>query len=319
LNLWVQTYLIADCLLKQSLMLGVYKLQRKKRLMIPILFLLPSIIFLATFVYIPLIQNFYNSFFDFSVFSQTKTFVGLENFKILLSDKVVSVALLNNFKYAVISVVFQVGFALVLAYILENHVFRRVAPFFRVVYFMPVMISISVIALLFGFVYNPQMGLLNSFLELVGLESLAKVWLGNSTTAIYAVIAMSQWQSIGFIMMLFIVAIQKIPKELYEAADIDGAGSIRKFFSVTVPQVKETIFVNTLITITGSMLVFNEPYILTNGGPGFSSMTMSVHMYQVGFVKDNMGYASTLAVIIFLLTAILALIQIRISRTGKDD
>jgi raffinose/stachyose/melibiose transport system permease protein len=292
---------------------------RKKRLIFPILFLLPSIIFLATFVYIPLIQNFYNSFFDFSVFSQTKTFVGLENFRILLSDKVVSVALINNFKYAVISVVLQVGFALVLAYILENQVFRRVAPFFRVVYFMPVMISISVIALLFGFVYNPQMGLLNSFLELVGLESLAKVWLGNSTTAIYAVIAMSQWQSIGFIMMLFIVAIQKIPKELYEAADIDGAGSIRKFFSVTVPQVKETIFVNTLITITGSMLVFNEPYILTNGGPGFSSMTMSVHMYQVGFFKDNMGYASTLAVIIFLLTAILALIQIRISRTGRDD
>lgn len=292
---------------------------RKKRHIIPILFLLPCILFLAIFVYVPLIQNFYNSFFDFSVFSQTKTFVGLENFKILLSDKVVTVALLNNLKYAIISVVLQVGFALVLAYILEDKWFSRVAPFFRVVYFMPVMISISVIALLFGFVYNPQMGLLNSFLELVGLESLAKVWLGNSTTAIYAVIAMSQWQSVGFIMMLFIVAIQKIPKELYEAADIDGAGKIRKFFSITVPQVKETIFVNTLITITGSMLVFNEPYILTNGGPGFSSMTMSVHMYQVGFVKDNMGYASTLAMIIFLLTALLALIQIRISRTGKDD
>jgi raffinose/stachyose/melibiose transport system permease protein len=291
----------------------------RKNKMIPILFLLPSMIFLLIFVYIPLIQNFYNSLFDFSVFSQTKTFVGLDNFKLLLSDKVVTVALLNNFKYAVISVALQVGFALVLAYILEDRIFRKVAPFFRVVYFMPVMISISVIALLFGFVYNPQMGLLNSFLELIGLESWAKVWLGNSTTAIYAVIAMSQWQSIGFIMMLFIVAIQKIPKELYEAADIDGAGKIRQFFSITVPQVKETIFVNTLITITGSMLVFNEPYILTNGGPGFSSMTMSVHMYQVGFLKDNMGYASTLAIVIFLLTALLALIQIRISRTGKDD
>lgn len=291
----------------------------RKNKMIPILFLLPSIIFLLIFVYIPLIQNFYNSLFDFSVFSQTKTFVGLDNFKLLLNDKVVSVALLNNFKYAIISVILQVGLALVLAYILEDRIFRRVAPFFRVVYFMPVMISISVIALLFGFVYNPQMGLLNSFLELVGLDSWAKVWLGNSTTAIYAVIAMSQWQSIGFIMMLFIVSIQKIPKEMYEAAEIDGASKIRQFFSITVPQVKEAIFVNTLITITGSMLVFNEPYILTNGGPGFSSMTMSVHMYQVGFLKDNMGYASTLAIVIFLLTALLALIQIRISRTGKDD
>jgi raffinose/stachyose/melibiose transport system permease protein len=300
-------------------LIGGESMSRKKMKIIPILFLLPSILFLTTFVYVPLLQNFYNSFFDFSVFSPTKTFVGWDNFKILFTDKVISVALLNNFKYAIISVALQVGLALVLAYILEDKVFGRVAPFFRVVYFMPVMISISVIALLFGFVYNPQMGLLNSFLELIGLESIAEVWLGNSTTAIYAVIAMSQWQSIGFIMMLFIVAIQKIPKELYEAADIDGAGKIRKFFSVTVPQVKEAIFVNTLITITGSMLVFNEPYILTNGGPGFSSMTMSVHMYQEGFVKDNMGYASALAVIIFVMTAILAIVQIRLSRTGRDD
>ncbi|EKN69089.1 binding-protein-dependent transport system inner membrane protein [Neobacillus bataviensis LMG 21833] len=291
---------------------------RKKKIL-PILFLLPSLAFLLIFVYIPLLQNFYNSFFDFSVFSQTKTFVGLENFKVLLADKVVSIALINNVKYSIISVVLQVGFALVLAYILEDKVFSRIAPFLRVVYFIPVMISISVIALLFGFVYNPQMGLLNSFLELVGLDSLAEVWLGKPKTAIYAVIAMSQWQSIGFITMLFIVAIQKIPKELYEAADIDGAGKIRKFFSITVPQVRESIFVNTLITITGSMLVFNEPYILTNGGPGFSSMTMSVHMYQTGFVKDNMGYASTLAIVIFILTAVLALVQIRLSRTGKDD
>ena len=245
--------------------------------------------------------------------------MGLENFKILMNDRVVPVALANVFKYAVISVILQVGFALVMAYILEDKVFRRVAPFFRVVYFMPVMISISVIALLFGFVYNPQMGLLNSFLDLVGLGELGKPWLGNASTAIYAVIAMSQWQSIGFIMMLFIVAIQKIPKELYEAADIDGAGKIRKFFSVTVPQVKEAIFVNTLITVTGSMLVFNEPYILTNGGPGFSSITMAVHMYQEGFVKDNMGYASTLAICIFGLSALFAIIQIRMSRTGKDD
>ena len=184
---------------------------------------------------------------------------------------------------------------------------------------MPVMISISVIALLFGFIYNPQMGLLNSFLELIGLETLGKAWLGNSKTAIYAVIAMSQWQSIGYVMMLFVVAIQKIPKELYEAAELDGAGKIRQFISVTVPQVRETLFVNSLITINGSMLVFNEPYILTSGGPGTSSTTLSVYMYQMGFFRDRMGYASTIAITIFILTAIFALIQIKISRTGKED
>ncbi|OLS39049.1 MULTISPECIES: carbohydrate ABC transporter permease [Alkalihalophilus] len=286
---------------------------------IQIIFLLPAVLFLGVFIYFPLFQNVYNSFFDFSVFSQTKEFIGFSAYAQLFQDNVVMPALLNNIKYAVISVAFQVIFALILATILEDKLFRNVAPYLRVIYFMPVMISISVIALLFGFIYNPQMGLLNSFLELVGLDHLAMPWLGNATTSIYAVIAMSQWQSIGFITMLFIVAIQKIPKDLYEAADIDGAGKVRKFISITVPQVKETMFVNTLITITGAMLVFNEPYILTNGGPGFSSTTLSVYMYQQGFVKDNMGYASVIATLIFILTAIFALIQIRVSGTGRDD
>ncbi|QVY61244.1 carbohydrate ABC transporter permease [Cytobacillus gottheilii] len=291
----------------------------RKNKWIPFLFLLPSLLFLGIFIYIPLIQNFYNSLFEFSVFSQTKEFVGLKAFKNLFEDQIVTTAFINNIKYAVLSVLFQVFFALILAAILEDKLFRRAAPVLRIIYFVPVMISISVIALLFGFIYNPQIGILNSFLELIGLENLAKPWLGNSTTSIYAVIAMSQWQSIGFITMLFIVAIQKIPKELYEAADIDGAGKIRKFFSITVPQVKETMFVNLLITVTGSMLVFNEPYILTNGGPGFSSMTLAVHMYQEGFVKDNMGYASAIATLIFILTAIFAVIQIKVSGTGKED
>lgn len=292
---------------------------KRKGIAVPLLFLLPGILLVSFFVYLPLLQNFYNSFFNFSPFSPSKDFVGLGNFKEVFADEVMRTAILNNIKYAIISVILQVGFALILAYILEDKIFRKIAPTFRVIFFMPVMISVSVIALLFTFIYNPQMGLLNSFLELIGLEQFAEPWLGNSSTAIYAVIAMSQWQSIGFIMMLFIVAMQKIPNELYEAADIDGAGKVRKFFNVTIPQVRETIFVNTLITITGSMLVFNEPYILTNGGPGFSSITMSVHMYQEGFIKNNMGVASTVAFIVFAITAILALIQIRLSGTGKDD
>lgn len=286
---------------------------------VPLLFILPSLLFMGIFIYIPLVQNFYNSFFDFNVFSSEKEFIGFSAFSQLLQDEVILTALANNIKYAVISVLFQVFFALVLAAILEDKLFRRFAPALRVIYFIPVMISISVIALLFSFIYNPQMGLLSSFLKLIGLESLAIPWLGNAEAAIYAVIAMSQWQSIGFITMLFIVAIQKIPNELYEAADIDGAGKIRKFFSITVPQVKETMFVNLLITVTGSMLVFNEPYILTNGGPGFSSTTLAVHMYQLGFVKDDMGYASAVATLIFVVTAIFALIQIKVSGTGKEE
>lgn len=295
-------------------------MNKTKKKLIPILFVLPALIMLTVFIFYPLVQNFINSVYEFSAFSPTKTFVGSANFKELLKDKVVATALKNNFRYAVISVIFQVFGGMTLAAILEQKVFRKFAPAFRIIYFMPVVISITVIALLFSFVYHPQIGLLNSLLKNIGLGNLAKPWLGNSKTAIYAVIAVSQWQSIGYIMMLFIVAIQKIPVELYEAAELDGASKIQQFFYVTIPQVRETLFVTTLITITGSMLVFNEPYILTSGGgPGTSSITMSIHMYQMGFLKDRMGYASTLALVIFIITAILAVIQQFAFKTGDED
>ena len=228
--------------------------------------------------------------------------------------------MVNNVRYAVISVIFQVFGGLVVAAILEDKLLRRVAPLLRVIYFMPVVISISVICFLFTFVYHPTVGLLNKFLELIGLKSLAKPWLGLPNTAPFAVIAVSQWQSIGYIMLLFVVAIQKIPQELMEAAEIDGAGRFRRFFSVTLPQVKETLFVTTLITVTGAFLVFNEPYILTRGGgPGTSSITLAVHMYLSGFFRDNMGYASTIAIVIFLITGVLGVLQATLFRTGKDE
>lgn len=286
----------------------------------PYLFVLPCVIFLLMFVYFPVVQNFYYSFFRFSAFSPSKIFVGFTNFKTLLSDDVVITALVNNVRYAVVSVIFQVFIGLVIAAILEDRFFQRVAPRLRIIFFMPVVISISVICLLFSFIYHPVIGLLNQFLKLVGLAKLAKPWLGLPTTAPYAVIAVSQWQGIGYIMMLFIVAIQKIPKELYEAAEIDGAGKIRRFFSVTVPQVREMFFVTTLITVTGAFLVFNEPYILTRGGgPGTSSITLAVHMYLSGFFRDNMGYASTLAVLIFVITTTLGTLQTALFGTGKGD
>lgn len=295
-------------------------MKRKKYKAAPYLFILPCILMLTVFIYIPLIQNFLYSFQSFSTLSPTRLFVGLDNYRTLLSDKVVAVGLVNNVRYAVISVLCQVCFGLIIAAFLEDKAFRKISPIIRTTYFLPVVISMTVICLLFSFIYNPQVGLLNSFLKMIGLEKLARPWLGLSATAPYAVIAVSQWQSVGYIMMLFIVAIQKIPEELYEAAEIDGASKFRRFLSITLPQVREMFFVSSLITITGAFTVFNEPYILTKGGgPGISSTTIAVHMYQSGFFKDKMGYASTLAVLIFMITASLAVIQMLAFKTGKED
>lgn len=286
----------------------------------PFLFIFPCLLMLALFVYMPLIQNLVYSFQEFSMLSGKRSFIGLDNYRTLFSDPVIVTALINNVKYAVISVIFQVGFGLILAAVLEDEAFRKISPLFRTIYFIPVVISITVICLLFTFVYHPTDGLLNLFLEAIGLGSWAKPWLGSGSTAIYAVIAVSQWQSVGYCMMLFIVAIQKIPADLYEAAKIDGAGKIRSFFNVTLPQVKEMCFVTSVITITGAFMVFNEPFIMTKGGgPGTSSITVAVHMYQTGFFKDSMGYASTIAMLMFLITAVLAFAQTLFFRTGKGD
>ena len=294
-------------------------IKKLKRAFGPAPFVLPCIAVLGVFVYYPLVQNFFFSFYRFSAFSPEKIFVGLQNYAYLLKDHIVITALRNNLRYAAISVLCQVCFGLVLAAILEDRSYRRVAPIFRTTFFLPVVISISVICLLFGFIYRPMDGLLNQFLQLLGLGSFARPWLGSAKTAIFATIAVSQWQSTGYVMMLFIVAIQKVPEELYEAAEIDGAGKIRKFFVITLPQVREMFFVTTLITVTGSFMVFNEPYILTQGGgPGTSSITMAVHMYQSGFFKDVMGYASTLAVVIFLISAGLGAIQVTAFKTGEE-
>lgn len=285
----------------------------------PLGFILPCILMLGVFVYYPLVQNVVYSFFRFSAFSPAKVFVGLENYRMLLKDGVVLTALRNNLRYAVVSVIIQVCWGLVLAAVLEDKSLRRVSPFFRTTFFLPVVISISVICLLFGFIYSPIDGILNNFLTLVGLGAWARPWLGSGKTSIWATIAVSQWQSVGYVMMLFIVAIQKIPEELYEAAEIDGAGKLRRFFVITLPQVKEMFFVTSVITVTGSFLVFNEPYILTKGGgPGTSSMTLAVHMYQSGFFKDMMGYASTIAVVIFLISAALSVVQLKAFKSGED-
>lgn len=281
----------------------------RKRNFSAFLFCVPALVILAVFVYLPLIENIIFSFQSFTLSSRTRTFVGLANYKNLFADPIIAQSLINNVLYAVISIVMQVGFGLVLAAVLEDVVFRKTESFFRTIFFIPTLLSMTVVCLLFEFVYNPQMGLLNSFLELIGLEEAAQIWLGNSDLAMMCVIMVSQWQSYGYITMLFIVAIQKIPSDLYEAAIVDGAGKIRRFISITCPMVRQMFFVTMVTTVVGAFTVFNEPYILTGGGPGTATMVLSLHMYQTGFVKNQMGYASTIAMLIFIITAALSSIQ----------
>ncbi|WP_373870287.1 carbohydrate ABC transporter permease [Bacillus velezensis] len=285
---------------------------------IPYLFLAPALIFLL-FVYIPIIENVFFSLFEWSSFQPEKTFIGLKNYIDLFHDPVFFTALRNNVLYAVISLICQVGGGLILAAVLEDRLVRKWSPFFRTVFFLPVVISMTVIALLFDFIYNPEIGLLNQLLEAVGLDELTRAWLGDENTAMLSVIFVSQWQSVGYIAMLYIVSIQSIPAELYESAQLDGAGKIQQFFHITVPQTKEMSFVAVVMTLTGAFTVFNEPYILTGGGPGNASEVLSTLLYKSAFTKDMMGYASAIATVVLLLTLALSLIQMKFFKTGKEE
>lgn len=284
---------------------------------IPYLFLAPALIFLL-FVYIPIFENVFFSLFEWSSFQPGKTFIGFKNYIDLFHDPVFFTALRNNVLYAAVSLICQVCGGLILAAVLEDRLVRRWSPFFRTVFFLPVVISMTVIALLFDFIYNPEIGLLNQLLEAVGLNELTRAWLGDENTAMLSVIFVSQWQSVGYIAMLYIVSIQSIPAELYESAQLDGAGKIQQFFHITVPQTKEMSFVAVVMTLTGAFTVFNEPYILTGGGPGNASEVLSTFLYKSAFTKDMMGYASAIATVVLLLTLALSLIQMKFFKTGKE-
>ncbi len=289
----------------------------KKRAIL--LYMLPALTLLTAFVFLPIVLNFIYALFRWSSFSTQWDFVGLANFARLLSDETVWVAFKNNLWYAVISLVFQVGGSMLIAALLEEKWMRRSQPFFRTVYFLPSMISLTVVGILWQTIYSPVFGIVNPLLEKLGLGMLATDWLGNTRTAVFAVIAVSQWQYFGYTMVLFLVAMQGVPADLYESAIIDGANSFQRFIHITIPNIREIILVNCMITIIGAFQVFDEIYIMTGGGPGRSSEVLGSYLFRTGFRNDEMGYASAIATMVFFVTFVFSVIQMRISGTGRRE
>jgi raffinose/stachyose/melibiose transport system permease protein len=282
-----------------------------------LVWVLPGGILLVVFVYYPVVDNIRLSFFSWSAFAPSPVFVGLENYRAAMEDSVFWRALFNNIAYAVVSLVFQVGLSLVLAAVLEEFVRQRLRGWLRTIYFIPATISITVAGILFSFIYNPQIGLLNRLLDAVGLDSWKHAWLGEQSTAIWSIMAMSQWQSIGYTAVLFVVAIQSIPREYHEAARMDGAGPVRAFFTITVPMVREMTTLLVILTISGAFLVFNEVMVMTAGGPDNSSQVLGTLLYRNAFFEDDMGYAATIATVIFVITFVIAALQLTVSRRRR--
>lgn len=261
-----------------------------------------ALILIGWFVYYPIVDNFIVSTTDQDIYTGEVTNVGLANYDRVLHDPIVLTALWNNCLYAVISIVFQVFGAFLLAAIIEDLKSERWRRVWRAVYFVPSAISITVTGLLFYFIYQPQIGLLDGLLSRLGLAQLAQPWLGNEHTAIYAIIAMSQWQGFGYSTLLFAIAIQKIPRDLYDAATMDGAGALRRLWNITFPLTREMTGLMIIITITGAFQVFNEVMVMTAGGPNNSSQVLGTWLYQKAFIEDNFGYGAAIAAVIFVVT-----------------
>ena len=295
------------------------KLDKFLRRATPYFFLLPAILIMTVFVYLPIVQNFYFSLFRWSSIDPNWKFIGLGNYVRIVSDPLIVTSLRNNTLYALISVLFQVFISLVLAYLLESKLIRpTMSTTFRNILFIPSVLAVSVVGLTWNLIYRPDTGLINQFLRVVGLGSWTHTWLGEEATSIFAVIGVSQWQWVGYCMILFIVAIQAIPDELFESARIDGATPWQQFIKIAVPLVRETILVITTITVIGGFKVFDIVYVMTGGGPNHASDVLGNYLYRVGFRNDEMGYASAIATLLFVITFLLTIVQLRIGRTGQE-
>ena len=283
--------------------------------LLPYFFLAPSLLLLAVFVYGPALENIIYSFFSWSSMNPDWRYVGLANYQRLFSNPIFWTALINNTIYAVVSVVVQVFFALCIAAVLAAKVFHtRLIALFRTTFFLPSILPVTVVGLLWQLIYQPSLGLIDQVLFASGLDNLSRVWLGEEQTALLAVVMVSQWQWTGYMVALFMVSIAAIPRDLYEALEMEGASRLQQFRYITVPSVRESTLILTVITIFGAFKVFDIVWVMTAGGPNHASEVLGTHMYRSAFRDDVVGYASAVATVIFFITLCVGVVQLKMQR-----
>jgi raffinose/stachyose/melibiose transport system permease protein len=282
-----------------------------------ILFILPALLLFFLILVAPIFISGYYSFFDWNGFG-AKTFIGLENFRELFTSNSIGFvkALGNALLLALFSVAIQLPIALGLALLLGKG--RKGERGFLSIYFMPVLISTVVIGQLWLKIYNPSYGLLNVLLRSLGLDSLAKIWLGESTTALVAVFVPVLWQYVGYHMLLMFAGIKSVPPEYREAAMIDGAteGQVNRF--IILPYIKPILKICVIFAVTGSLKSFDLIYVLTNGGPLHATEVPSTLMISMLFLRNRYGMGSTIAFLLIILCFVFALIIGRIFKVKED-
>lgn len=279
------------------------------------LFATPWVVIFLVFMALPILASLVLSFTDFGLANLANpfnlNFIGLQNYGRLVHDQLFLQAALNTIIVVVIGVPLNVGLALLIA-IGANQGVRAARTIFRVGYYLPVVTSIVAIAMVWRFLLDPDAGLVDNLLRLVGLHG--PNWLGNPSLALPSVIFVVIWRNVGYAMIILLAGLQGVDIALYEAAHIDGAGAFARFRYVTLPMMRPVLLFVSVITSIGFLQVFQEPYVMTQGGPLNRTLTISQYLIQQGFDFFNQGYASAMAYVLFLAIVILTLVQFRLLR-----
>lgn len=276
--------------------------------------LLPATLGLLLFAFIPIAQAFQISFFDAPLISPQRTFVGLENYTTAVGDTVFLRALVNTVVYAAAIVVLQVVVALGLALLI-----RKAIPgvgFFRSSYFLPVMTSLVVVSTVWKIMYHADNGLINSVLRTLSLTP--QPWLTSPDHALWSLVIIGVWKEVGFSMLVLLGGLQSIPKDMYEAAAIDGSSAWNSFWRITLPLLRRPLLFVVVLSTINAFKLFTPVYVITDGGPADSTQTLVFYIYQSAFRYFKMGYAAALSFLLLAIVLSLTFVQFRIFRSDVE-
>lgn len=284
---------------------------RRAEILTAYLFLSPTLIGFFVFIVGPVIAAVVLSTYDWNLINPAEA-VGLDNYRKLLSDPRLATIYLTTFKIAVSTVVLKLVIGLLIAVMLEAKLHKTLRTFFRLSFFFPFVVPATAVALIWTFLLNKDLGMVNWFLRLVGIDNIP--WLNSSAWSPVAVIITDVWKDIGFYIVVFIGGLQTIPGDLYEAAEVDGSNRFQRFFYITLPLLSPTILFLSVIGLIGAVQIFAQPQVLTMGGPGDATRTVVMYIYEQGFKFYSMGYASTIALSLFIVLFGLTVLQFLFSR-----
>ena len=280
------------------------KRNKRKQLLTAWSFILPNFLGFFIFTLIPVVCSFGLAFMKWDAFNAPE-FVGLKNFQKLVTDDTFQISLINTLKYTIAVVPVTMAISLLLAVLLNRKM--RGVKFFRTAFFFPYITSLVAIATVWSMMFNPTMGPINTLLKTI--ISSPPMWLASSDWALWVIAMVSVWRDMGYYMILYLAGLQGIPKELYEASEMDGASKWKQVTNITLPSLRPTTFLVSVMLIIKCFQIFDLVQIMTEGGPGRSTMVLVYQIYTEGFVKYNFGYASAISMVLFVIVLGITILQ----------